>query len=46
MYQRAKHSGVEVSGYLEGRGPKEATNSKGTFEDSEVELPESEELPK
>ena len=46
MYQRAKHSGVEVSGYLEGRGPKEATKSKGTFEDSEVELPESEELPK
>lgn len=46
MYQRAKHSGIEVSGYLEGRGPKEATKSKGTFEDSEVELPESEELPK
>jgi len=46
MYQRAKHSGIEVSGYLEGRGPKEATKSKDTFEDSEVELPESEELPK
>jgi prolipoprotein diacylglyceryl transferase len=46
MYQRAKHSGIEVSGYLEGRGPKEATKSKGTIEDSEVELPESEELPK
>jgi prolipoprotein diacylglyceryl transferase len=46
MYQRAKHSGIEVSGYLEGRGPKEATKSKGTFEDSEVELPETEELPK
>jgi prolipoprotein diacylglyceryl transferase len=46
MYQRAKHSGIEVSGYLEGRGPKEATKSKSTIEDSEVELPESEELPK
>jgi prolipoprotein diacylglyceryltransferase len=46
MYQRAKHSGIEVSGYLEGREPKEATKSKDTFEDSEVELPESEELPK
>jgi prolipoprotein diacylglyceryl transferase len=46
MYQRVKHSGIEVSGYLDGRGPKEATKSKGTIEDSELELAESEELPK
>lgn len=44
MYQRSRHPGIEVSGYLEGRGPREASKSKGTIEDSEIELPESEEL--
>lgn len=41
MYQNSRHSGIEVSGYLEGRGPK----SKDTTADSELELVESEDQP-
>jgi len=46
VYQNSRHSGQEITGYLEGRGPRETTETSATSEESAIELEESEDLPK
>jgi prolipoprotein diacylglyceryltransferase len=46
VYQNSRHSGQEVTGYLEGRGPRDPKIAPATSEKSEIELLESEDLPK
>jgi prolipoprotein diacylglyceryl transferase len=43
VYQNSRHSGIEVSGYLEGRGPRNVKDSAtASTDESAIELPESE----
>jgi prolipoprotein diacylglyceryl transferase len=46
VYQNSRHSGQEITGYLEGRGPRETTWTSATSQESAIELGESEDLPK
>ena len=46
VYQNSRHSGQEITGYLEGRGPRETTGTSDTSQESAIELGESEDLPK
>ena len=46
VYQNSRHTGQEITGYLEGRGPRETTKASVTPEESAIELSESEDLPK
>jgi hypothetical protein len=46
VYQNSRHSGQEITGYLEGRGPRGTTETSATSEESAIELEESEDLPK
>jgi prolipoprotein diacylglyceryl transferase len=48
VYQNSKHSGVETTGYLPGRGPRNEVKDteQTTLDESEVELAESENPPK
>lgn len=46
VYQNSRHSGQEITGYLEGRGPRETTEASASSEESAIELEESEDLPK
>ena len=46
VYQNSRHSGQEITGYLEGRGPRETTGTSATSQESAIELGESEDLPK
>jgi prolipoprotein diacylglyceryl transferase len=46
VYQNSRHSGQEITGYLEGRGPRETTGTSAASQESAIELGESEDLPK
>jgi len=46
VYQNSRHSGQEVTGYLEGRGPRDPKMAPAASEKSEIELLESEDLTK
>lgn len=48
VYQNSKHSGVETTGYLAGRGPRIEVKKteKASLDESEIELEESETQPK
>lgn len=46
VYQNSRHTGQEITGYLEGRGPRETTKASITPEESAIELTESEDLPR
>lgn len=45
VYQNSRHSGVEITGYLEGRGPREPNKSSATKDESAIALVQSEDLP-
>ena len=45
VYQNSRHSGQEMTGYLEGRGPREPKKATASKEESAIELAESEDLP-